>query len=495
MAFFAALLGGAGRAAASGAARGVAGQAATAEASAAKAAHAARAATNARAAAPPRLPTRGERTLNSVQDDVAKKQRALDAAKNTRRNATDSLKDRGDAPLLPGIEEQLKAQAKAAKDAVRASQDAVKSAKQREDALNKTIKREKAQQQASTKAEDAKAQAQVQRLQDIAARDKEAAEKSAKASAESSQKFNNMVANIYYAQGLLQSFSGLFSGFVKTFLTSMQSLVQGFAEPIAGLVELVNPAIVKQFQRASNDAFAIVGRIGVPVLESLTRVMQKVGDFYAKVEPSLTRVSQAVSRVFDRLAEKFADIADKGASTWALLAAAAEVAIEAVGFVADVVLYLAGYLARLAAVFSRFLGFKVDSNATSKGAAIRSVTTTNSAEDVSRKAIEQAFMQAMGSGAPKQDTPSLLMQLGGQLGLILKELQNMLPYVPTIEQIAAVIAALPKAIADALSAILSGAVSGAKSVVGSVGGIATSAISGLDPAMAIAGLLRSALTR
>jgi hypothetical protein len=110
--------------------------------------------------------------------------------------------------------------------------------------------------------------------------------------------------------------------------------------------------------------------------------------------------------------------------------------VEAFGIAAGLLMDVVGVFGRVFGGIARVLGMgrAIDSNATSKGAAVRSVTTTTNAEDVSRKAIEKALMASMADQRPRTaDTPTLLTGIQGTLGGILAVLNTF--KIPTISEI------------------------------------------------------------
>jgi hypothetical protein len=226
-------------------------------------------------------------------------------------------------------------------------------------------------------------------------------------------------ATTYFMKGAIE---GAWAHMAGRF-TAGAGLIKSLAEPFANLTRLANPAVVKLFEMAWEDALAVVGRSAVPLIDSFRRSMEKMGDMYAAFEPVFTKFFERVGGALEMVFSTVAQVAMENAP-------ALELMITAMGRAAQVAGYVATAFIRLTEVFrmplnmlAKLLGFgdTLARGATSKGAAIRDVQITGSAEDFAREAQRKAFMQAIASGrgeAPAQDPLSFLPTISGTLAAI-----------------------------------------------------------------------------
>lgn len=550
---FGALLGGVSRLAGSGMSKAAQAQATAAQSSTARAARAAQAVAEARQQArdnPAEAPERITRFAESAQADVGVKQRAYDAARrrqvtlaeqrlDMRRGivppgmtipptspsaqasvapvnpvnpapkrgpnqpATQAQPARG--PVPPEMEEAFAKQEKAARQTARGAREALELSKKQATAAANTQKKAGDAAKAAQQQELQRKDAAAKRLAESAAKQRAKAEQAAQASDRQQQATDRLIARAYMAQNLLTQLGSTLSGSFTRGMTAGASAIQGIAGPLKDLVQLSNPASVEAFVRASNDAFAVMGRVARPVLDALTRSMQRMGDFYARIEPILAPVASKLGDTLERMMTRMLASAERNLPAIELMAAVMINVADVAARAAEAVLWLTERIGQLAGIrnLARLLGFdgsKARDGASSKGAAVREVRTVTNAESISRQAIEQAFKQAMNpqaaQGPTEKDIPNLINGIGGVINELLKKIDEFLPKFPTKDDIEQFIKALPELLAKAaLNATpVGGAIAAGKQIVNNGGGIGA-AVAGISPAGQLVGLLRSAMTR
>lgn len=291
---------------------------------------------------------------------------------------------------------------------------------------------------------------------------------------------NKTAVNAYIAKGAVE---GAFSHIAGT-LTFGASLIKSMADPLANLTKLANPGAVELFDRAFADAMAVMGRVALPVVQAFTRALRTVGNYYAALEPILLGVSNTVAEAIDKVFGDLKKMWDEMGPAAELLGSALSFAIKGVANLARAFIHIAAILAKVYNAVARFLGFKGDSfnkGASGFGAAVRQVTISRSAEDISKanqsKALEQAL--ALAQGPKKADVPDLLTGIGTKFDDLIRIMKT-LP------------ADLAKAIWDAISNKIGSGEAGKNAAgvaQGAAGAIGGNAIGKL------AGLLASAMTR
>ncbi len=104
------------------------------------------------------------------------------------------------------------------------------------------------------------------------------------------------------ASGELQRLSGLASQATGLFTQTLTVFVSGLeraARPIEQLVRIANPAQADAFNRAIRDAYAVIGRSLIPVMQSFTKVARQVGDTMAGLEPVFKPAIASMARLVE----------------------------------------------------------------------------------------------------------------------------------------------------------------------------------------------------
>ena len=335
---------------------------------------------------------------------------------------------------------------------------------------------------------------------------KEQADKITAAYQQQQQATDRLIARTYMATNVISQLGSTLSGSFVRGLTAGASAIQGIANPIKDLVSLSNPASVEAFVRTSNDAFAVMGRVARPVLDALTRSMQRMGDFYARIEPMLSPAASKLGDTLERMMTRMLVAAERNLPVIELMAAVMVTVADAAATAANAILWLTERLGQLAVIrnLARLLGFDASSakaGASSRGASVREVRTTTNAESISRQAIEQAYKQAMATpaaqGPTEKDIPNLLGGIGSVMKELLDYLKGQIPNIPTKADVEQLLASLPEMLAKAAlnaSPIGSAIATGKQLANGERGGIG-SVLATVSPAVQLVGLLRSAMTR
>lgn len=205
--------------------------------------------------------------------------------------------------------------------------------------------------------------------------------------------YNRVSAAGYMFKGQIEGLFGKAAGQVTMFASALKSM----ADPLTALTSLSNPAAVKQFELAFSDAMAVMGRVALPVVNAFTSAMKIVGNTYARVEPLMLRVTNAmgagISQVFGELEKVWKsngpmiDMMTTALTKWVKIGTQ----------VAIVFVRVIDIFARIYSSVAKFLGFKDYSkpDASAKGSAVRSVNITSDSESVAKDAQTKAFMQAM----------------------------------------------------------------------------------------------------
>jgi hypothetical protein len=261
--------------------------------------------------------------------------------------------------------------------------------------------------------------------------------------------------------------------FVATLAGPIDTVKQ-LGDSVSRFVSKANPAKVKQFEMAVGDAQATIGNLLLPVLEALTRTAREAGDTYAKLKPALKPVFSEVANTIDLFSKEMGPAA-KEMAPW-LKMAASQMRIFNAGLKLQIPLWnglmkvMNGPLAMLG-----MGGFNPNEKADKE---VRSVSTTTNAESISQKAMEQALMMALNGEKQQDPKEKALFSIEGLLGKIKEKLDAYLPGFPTQKDI-------EKFIADLLRS------SPGQVLDSSAGRTAQS----LSPALALVGMLRSAMTR
>jgi len=302
------------------------------------------------------------------------------------------------------------------------------------------------------------------------------------------REFQNSALQAQAQAYLLKSYIEGLSGAMVGQVTAVASFLKSIVDPIASLTKLSNPAAVEQLTLAFNDALAVIGRGMLPIVQAFTRAIRVVGDNYARLEPLITSVSNAVARGMDRVFSKLAKIWEQNGPAAELMASALEMVIDGVTELALQFLNLTKWLTKAWNAIAKLFGFTGSSTkpgASSFGAAVRDVRFESSAEKISQDATLKAFQQVLNAGKPTQeDVPNLLDKIGSILETKLDEIKEFLSKFPTAKDIEQAIQNLINALINAVS--------------GKAGGIAGGVVSGIaggGAAGKLTGLLASLLTR
>lgn len=132
-------------------------------------------------------------------------------------------------------------------------------------------------------------------------------------------------AGLNVLEGLGTHIKGLSKGFetlsplLSAGLSGLGNLIEGIAGPLQGVlmgaVELsakANPATVERFKIAVADSAAVIGRVFVPVVETMTKAVRLLGDVFASILPStgqMRDILSALDPLFNELRSLFQEIA------------------------------------------------------------------------------------------------------------------------------------------------------------------------------------------
>lgn len=109
----------------------------------------------------------------------------------------------------------------------------------------------------------------------------------------------------------------------ETFVGSLTTFVRGIeeaAKPIESLVRVANPAQADAFARAIRDAYGVIGRSLIPVMQSFTVVARKMGDVMAGLEPVVAPTMKNIAGLVERAGAALADTIVKSADLFKLVA-------------------------------------------------------------------------------------------------------------------------------------------------------------------------------
>jgi hypothetical protein len=249
-----------------------------------------------------------------------------------------------------------------------------------------------------------------------------ALDKRAKQAAEAEEKHAQALGRSTLAVGIathaVSNMAGMVSGKMVKGLTAAIGAIKQFAGPIEDLVRLANPARTTRFTMALEDAYAVIGRMLIPVLDSLTGAARKVGDFYAGVEPVIGPVMEKVGEFIERFATRVAEMAQKNAPALEMMAdlllKVGDAAIQAADLLMTAIdrmphLRLARGLAEAAGY-----GGKADFTRSSFNAAIRPaqfVGAKNTADEAIKNALTLAATGKQAAKPPEKTLESIESQL------------------------------------------------------------------------------------
>lgn len=209
----------------------------------------------------------------------------------------------------------------------------------------------------------------------------------------------------HQSSDLIGKLAGTITGKMAKALTLWIGWVEAAAKPIENLVRVANPAIADAFGRAISDAFGVVGRMLIPVMNEFTVVARKVGNVLAGLEPVFRPAIAAIANLVEVVGDEFVKLATENAPVFELMADVIVKVAEAAAVAARVIGELADRLARLPRFIARQLGFDGSSfnrNASSMGAAARQARFVQPKE-ISNDAIRNSLLASIGQKSPEQN--------------------------------------------------------------------------------------------
>lgn len=270
-------------------------------------------------------------------------------------------------------------------------------------------------------------------------------------------KFNQFKGAAGRVDNALMGIPAKLGGMSKALVSHMTlgaDAIKAMADPIKNLVGLSNPAAIKQFDLALNDAYATMGNLLLPVLQALTRGARGMGDTYATLGSSIAPVMDGIASAMDTVFKEIGSVARENAGAIELLSEALGFAARAGGFVAAMVLRLGsafGVFLRPLRMVAGLLGYGGNpAEKSAVGTANRNVSIGTSAEDVGKKAMEAAFSQ----GLNKTESPEV-QKLSG-IEITLNTMKSLMAKFPTKEDVRAFINGLGSGAGGAVSAIAGG---------------------------------------
>lgn len=189
--------------------------------------------------------------------------------------------------------------------------------------------------------------------------------------------------------------AGAITGKMVQALSLWAGWVQKAAAPIEQMVRIHNPAVANQFMIALNDAFGVVGRELVPVMNAFTQVARKVGNVMAGLEPVFRPAIAAIAKLVEVIGDEFAksirpEVFEMMAAVVTKVAEAATVAVRAVGMLVRAFNNFINPVVKLAKILG-FSGSSYDDKASSVGAAARTAKFVQPKE-IADDAIRSALM-------------------------------------------------------------------------------------------------------
>ena len=223
-----------------------------------------------------------------------------------------------------------------------------------------------------------------------------AAKKAEQAHQKYTQQLNRATVATGAASHVLANMGGIVSGKLVGALTAGISAVEQFAAPIAQLAQLANPAKVRMFAIALEDAQAVIGRMLLPVMDALTRAARKVGDYYAAMEPVIGPVIAKIGEFIDHVFTKIGELAQKNAPLIEMMADALITVADVAMKVVDAMAFVMTKLTWIQRQIGRLFGYgeqtmKADFRRSSMGAAVRQVSFV-APKTLADTAIKNALM-------------------------------------------------------------------------------------------------------
>jgi len=202
--------------------------------------------------------------------------------------------------------------------------------------------------------------------------------------------------DFYIAKAALEGLSGK----AVALMTAPIDTLAKLAEPLVNLVALSNPARAELFGWAMKDAYAVMGRIVTGPLESFTRLMRRLGDVYAKMEPILTPTVNAFGKMAETIGNQLLSAVERSGPLIAGIATSFELLTAAIlpnKFAIESMVAALEMSTGLFQLIGRLSGRKAKDDASGFGAAVRPVGISQNAEDISRQSQAKAFQLAMGA--------------------------------------------------------------------------------------------------
>ncbi len=195
-------------------------------------------------------------------------------------------------------------------------------------------------------------------------------------------------------------------------LTLLIDVVGQAAAPIERLVRVANPAMADAFGRAMSDAYGVVGRLLLPVMESFIGVARKVGDVMAGFEPVFEPAINAVAKLVEVVGDEFVRALKDDAPIFELLADVFQGAVERATALVRIVGELTHVFREAATTILRLLGFGkgFDPSQTAVGAAARHAQFVQPKE-IANAAIKNSLEMGIGQQKKPKDVNDVWLKL------------------------------------------------------------------------------------
>lgn len=242
------------------------------------------------------------------------------------------------------------------------------------------------------------------------------------------QQVQTVQQRVQAAEGTVSNLGAALGNKLAHGITTALDAIAAAAGPVQNLVRLANPARANQFTIALEDAFAVIGRMLIPVLDGFTVAARKVGDFYAGLEPVIGPVMGKIGELIEKTFTKWMQVAERNAPVIEMLADAlvklGDVAIRAVDLVLTAVDKVFSRLPRWVA---RQLGYdasttRADFSRTSRGAAVRQVSFVGT-KAIADQAIKNALMTGA-NGRPTKSADKSLESIDQKMSELIKQVKQ-----------------------------------------------------------------------
>lgn len=208
------------------------------------------------------------------------------------------------------------------------------------------------------------------------------------------------------ASAAMNAFTGVtkLGGAITQQLLGPLESVRSLVSSIGQMVSLANPAIMQNFMLALNDTAAVIGRMLIPVMQSITVFTRAYGDALAKLAPALEPLFEAIANFIAGYATAVIPLVEAAAPFIALWADALVYLLKALS---QGIAFFQGVVIELLNTFSSLFGLekRFNMDASSRGAAVRQISVggiEQTASAVFAKAAQNAFAQA-GQEPKKQE--------------------------------------------------------------------------------------------